>query len=528
MTSALTLQLRRWIMAGVITMVLAPLGWAMQLPTVQVQSGVLQGVALAGGESAFKGIPYAAPPIGERRWEPPQAPAPWKGVRDASQFQGACLQPPQGWNNTLLATASEDCLYLNVWTPNLDRSARLPVMVWIHGGAFVGGAGTDAMFDGASLAAQGVVLVTLNYRLGVFGFLAHPDLTRSSPHHSSGNFALLDQIAALHWVRDNIARFGGDPQTITVFGQSAGGMSVTLLLTSPLTTTAFKRAIVESGSLIGPPMNHLNDAEAAGQAFVGADSVAALRQLSAEQVMQRWGAFMAAHPDARFGPNVDGYVLTADPAAVFARRQEHRAALIIGNNAREGFGRPNEEALAETLRGFYGDNAPKALALYGVTTAGPAATPDPILGSPAAQWLTDSNFRCGAVIYARWHAASGSPVYAYQFEQSLPGREAEGAAHTYELPYVFGNLLQGGPLGAPFGAVDRRLSNTLVSYWTHFAKSGDPNSAGTPQWPVFSADSAAYMRFSSALPDEAQVAQGLRRAQCALFEQQVSALSSGH
>jgi para-nitrobenzyl esterase len=454
---------------------------------------------------------------------------PWTGTREALHFAPACVQPPQGWNNSLLATASEDCLYLNVWTPRLDPAAHLPVMVWIHGGAFIGGAGTDPMFDGERLAAKGVVLVTLNYRLGIFGYLAHPDFASHSAPQAAGNFGLQDQIAALQWVRSNITHFGGDPHAITLFGQSAGGMSVTSLLASPLTRMQFQRGIVESGSLIGgPPVMSLRDAQALATAFAGEDSVASLRQLPADQLLQRWGAFVAAHREAWLGPIIDGYVLTDDPAAVFARHQQHRVPLLVGNNAREGFGRPSDEALPDMLRAFYGEQAVPALALYGAAPGNTAAA-DPVLGSRAAQWLTDSTFRCGAVIYASRHAAQGSPVYSYQFEQSLPGREPEGAAHTYELPYVFGNLLADGPLGAPFGPADRQLSDTMMSYWTSFAKSGDPNSAATPQWPRFLPDSGGYQRLASSLPGGAQSARGLRQAQCALFANKLdSGSSSAH
>jgi para-nitrobenzyl esterase len=508
---------------GLLWLAIGPLALAAPVPRVTVSSGVLQGVDVSSGGAVFKGIPYAAPPIGEHRWQPPQTPAPWADVRDASEFGAPCPQPRQGWNDSLLATASEDCLYLNVWTPKLDSSAHLPVMVWMHGGGFLGGAGTDPMFDGARLAATGIVVVTLNYRLGILGFLAHPELTRDAAHHSSGNFALLDQIAALQWVHTNIAKFGGDPHAVTLFGQSAGGMSVLLLMSSPLTRNAFQRAIVESGSIIEVSrMQHLSEAEALGGKFAGGDGMKTLRELPIQALMQRWGEFASAHPELRFGPVVDGFVLTDDPMSAFSRHQEHRLPLIIGNNAREGFGRPSDEALPDMLRAFYGAEAAEALTLYAAVPGSPAAS-DPVLGSEAAQWLTDSTFRCGAAIYARHHAESGAPVYQYQFEQSLPGREGEGAAHTYELPYVFGNLLTNGPLGAQFGTDDRALSDTMVTYWTQFAKSGDPNSPSVPRWPRYSPPSATYVRFASSLAGNATIAQGLRRKQCALFERSVDA-----
>jgi para-nitrobenzyl esterase len=357
---------------------------------------------------------------------------------------------------------------------------------------------------------KGVVLVTLNYRLGIFGFYAHPDLTRDSVHHSSGNFALEDQMAALEWVRDNIAAFGGDAQKITVFGQSAGGMSVVTLLASPLTNRKFQGAIVESGAILaGPPLKRLKEAETMGLEFSGADSLQSLRELSATDLLKRFGTFMTTHRESRMGPVIDDYVLNADSSEVFKQHQEHQVPLIIGNNAREGFGRLNDDALASAIKQFYGDAAAAAPALY--------ATPDPLLGTPAAQWLTDTSFRCSAVVTAARHAAAGASVYSYQFEQSLPGREADGAAHSYELPYVFGNLLPSGPLAGPFGAADRQLSNVMLSYWTNFAKHGDPNDPALPVWDKFDTSTSPYMRFSTALAQDAQPAQGLRKPQCQMF-----------
>jgi para-nitrobenzyl esterase len=258
-------------------------------PVVHIESGQLQGQSLSQGGASFLAIPYAAAPVGTLRWRDPRPVAHWSGVRDATHYAGACAQAPAGWNESLLATASEDCLYLNVWTPKFDGAARLPVMVWIHGGAFSGGSSTDPVFSGERFAIKGVVLVSLNYRLGVFGFLAHPELSKTSGHASSGNFGLLDQIAALKWVHRNIGRFGGDASSITVFGQSAGGMSVTALLASPRGHGLLDRAIVESGAIITPMrMQTLADAEAMGQRFAGDLDMAALRRLSAKQLLQRW------------------------------------------------------------------------------------------------------------------------------------------------------------------------------------------------------------------------------------------------
>jgi para-nitrobenzyl esterase len=486
---------------------------------VHINSGDLAGESLAAGGSVFKGIPYAAAPTGTKRWQSPQPVPAWRGTRAATAYGSACEQPTQGWNDSLVASMSEDCLYLNVWTPAVKTKERLPVMVWIHGGAFVGGAGTDPIFGGEEFVKKGAVLVTLNYRLGIFGFYAHPELTRESVHHSSGNFALEDQMAALQWVRDNIAAFGGDAEKITVFGQSAGGMSVVTLLASPLMKGKLQRAIVESGAILaGPPLKGLKDAETLGTEFMGADSLQSLRELPATDLLKRFGSFMSTHRESRIGPVIDGYVMSADPSEVFKQHQEQKVPLIIGNNAREGFGRLSEDALANAIQQFYGVNAAAAVPLY--------TAPDPVLGTPAAQWLTDTSFRCSAVVTAARLAEGGANVYAYQFEQSLPGREADGAAHSYELPYVFGNLLPSGPLAGPFSAADRQLSNVMLSYWTNFAKHGDPNGTGLPSWPKFGASARPYMRFSTALAQDAQPAEGLRRPQCQLFEAKLAKAES--
>jgi para-nitrobenzyl esterase len=486
---------------------------------VHVKSGDIVGDSLVTGGSVFKGIPYAAAPTGTRRWQSPLPAAAWRGTRAATAYGAACEQPSQGWNDSVVASMSEDCLYLNVWTPAVNPKIRFPVMVWIHGGAFIGGAGTDPIFAGEELVKKGVVLVTLNYRLGIFGFYAHPELTRESIHHSSGNFALEDQMAALQWVRDNIAAFGGDAEKITVFGQSAGGMSVVTLLASPLAKGKFQRAVIESGAILAaPPLKRLKDAEAMGAEFMGADSLQSLRELSATDLLKRFGSFMSTHRESRMAPVIDGYVLSADPAESFSQHQENKLPLIIGNNAREGFGRVSEEALPSAIKQFYGIDAASALPLYEKT--------DSVLGPPSSQWLTDTSFRCSAVVMASRHSAGGAPVYSYHFEQSIPGREGDGAAHSYELPYVFGNLLPSGPLAGPFSAADRQLSNVMLSYWTNFAKHGDPNGAGLPLWTKFSAAAGPYLRFSTAFAQNAQPDEGLRKPQCQLFEAKLAKAES--
>jgi para-nitrobenzyl esterase len=491
-------------------------------PTIHVSDGVVAGQSWGKTGALFRGIPYAAPPVGDLRWRDPAPMHPWKGARDATHDGNACMQPMMGWNDSVARGASEDCLYLNIRTPSLNASAHLPVMLWIHGGGFVGGAATDAMFDGAHLGEQGVVLVEINYRLGVLGFLAHPDLSRESRHQSSGNYGLLDQLAALRWVKENIARFGGDPGNVTIFGQSAGGMSVMSLLASPLARGLIARAIIESGSMV-TPLPRLKEAETGGSGFAGASSVDALRGLPAAELMSRWGQYAAARqadPGARLGVIVDGYVLKDDPAAVFAQHTELRVPLIVGNNSREALGPPHERDLAEAIRQFYGADAQAALAAYGVA-GGSSSEPDPVLGPAANQFATDTTFRCGAVITARRHAAGGSPVYEYQFEEALPGREPAGAQHSFELPYVFGNLQTDGPLGGAFSDRERSLSELMVTYWTTFARTGDPNGSASVRWPRWTAESAGYLHFSTRLTHDAEAGSGLRAEPCHLFEQKL-------
>jgi para-nitrobenzyl esterase len=443
--------------------------------------------------------------------------APWSGTRDATSFGRPCAQPDQGWNSPVAARSSENCLYLNVFTPKPAAGAHLPVMVWIHGGGFTGGAGGDPAFAGDHLIAQGIVLVSINYRLGVFGFLALPQRPLAAGASSSGNFGLEDQVAALKWVRANIANFGGDPANITIFGQSAGGGSVLDLLTSPLTSGLVRHAIIESGVALGiMPTASLADAERIGARFAQGSTVEQLRAMSTGAVMRRYAAFMRQGPRNQLGPIVDGRVLPEDPMAVFARHGELAVPLIIGNNAREGFGRIPDRALPEAIRRAYGAGADEALALYGF---GHGAEPnvDPVLGGPGPQFLTDTTFRCGAVITAVRHASAGAPVWEYQFEQSLPGRHKDGAAHSYELPYVFGNLLQDGFLGGAYGPRDRALSNVMVRYWTDFARTGDPNEKGVPHWPRFEPSTRAFMRFSTAFPDDEKVGHRLRGDLCDLL-----------
>ncbi|GAB1265279.1 carboxylesterase/lipase family protein [Aurantivibrio infirmus] len=505
-------------------------------PVVRIESGMLHGVSFTGESAAFLGIPYAAPPTGNLRWREPQSVPQWQGELKADSYRSACTQNNAGWNTEIAASSSEDCLYLNVWTPKLDTSANLPVMVWIHGGAFTGGAGGDSSFDGDRITARGVVLVTLNYRLDIFGFFAHPELSAESQHNVSGNYGILDQQAALRWVQKNIKQFGGDPKAVTIFGQSAGGMSVTSQLTSPLAKDLARSAIIQSGSVIRPtPMTTLQEAEALGRRFskegfskkefsseelATNKTIAQLRQQSAVDLLKTWTRFASTPPQSSLGPIVDNYVLIEDPVVTFANHRQHTVNLMIGNNAREGFARVQDADFRNILSDYYRDSEAKALAVYGFTSE-EAVDIDPVLGSPAAQWATDTSLRCGAVITATEHNNKKLPVYAYQFEQSIPGRENMGAAHSFELPYVFGVFKTEGIMGAAYTKEDRALSDLMVNYWTNFAKQGNPNGTGLSDWPRFTDDTRAYQQFATRFESNTNSDKGLRRAACELFEKKI-------
>lgn len=392
-------------------------------------------------------------------------------------------------------------------------------MVWIHGGAFANGAGTSATFEGAQLMARDVVLVTINYRLGVFGFLAHPELTKQAPRGSSGNYGLEDQVAALRWVKANIGQFGGDPANVTIFGQSAGGASVLNLVASPLTKGLFGKAIVQSGAArqaIAPAT--LERAERSGAQFVGSQGIERLRNLTKDELVKLAGSNSGTA--IRFGPSIDGYVLTRDPATALRERRGPALPMLIGSNSREGIGPPEAGRLMGSIAGAFGKNADAALRFYGLS-GGAAGAADPLLGTPAEQFATDSTFRCGSVQVARLNAAASAPTWQYQFEHFVPGREKAGAAHSFEVPYVFGTLSSTGYSAADYGAADWRLSKLMTDYWTNFARTGDPNGPGLPHWPRYQIADRGYLRFSSQLPRDAQAAADLRGEICRLFPDKI-------
>ncbi len=485
-------------------------------PVVAVTGGKIQGRSLAApGGAAFKGIPFAAPPLGKLRWREPAAVVSWTGVRDANSFGASCVQQISGWNQQEAAGNKEDCLYLNVWTPEWPSRTKKPVMVWLHGGGNTGGGASVDYFDGTSLSRGGVVVVTINYRLGLMGYFVHPGLTAESAHRASGNYGLLDQLAALKWVRDNIAQFGGDPNNVTLFGQSAGAVDTSYHLASPLSKGLFHRVIQQSGPPIRDFMTRA-DAEQAGERFAASlhapsdkGAVAFLRALPAEQVQK---AAIDARGDngPNIGPSIDGWFMPTLPAKIYAAGKEHSVPVIVGNNAREQ-GAPAPEALRQAVTDTYGINAQKALAYYGLTTPGPGNS-DPLYGPAGVQFTADTRYRCGAVAEAIWHTATGNTVYEYQFDHAIAGRPA--TQHSAEVPYVFGNLLPGGFLGGPYVEQDRSISGVMQQYWTNFAKTGDPNGAGLPKWPKFDATTRGFLEFTDSGP---VAGTALRREICDLY-----------
>ncbi len=474
-------------------------------PVADVTGGKIRG-AMEAGEAVFKNIPYAAPPVGPLRWREPQAVVSWNGTRDGRSFGHPCMQPNA-------PDTSEDCLSLNVWTPEWPVKAPKAVMVWFHGGGNTEGWANTPFFYGTDLAKHGVVVVTAQYRLGVFGFFAHPELTKESPHRASGNYGLLDQIAVLHWVHDNIAAFGGDPNNVTIFGESAGAEDVGLLLVSPLSEGLFHRAIAESGPLRRVyPSAAQQEEECAGVpgALIAPkkDQIAFLRTLRATDVLTAaWIDQDICRP-----VNIDGYVLTDQPLKLYAQGKQHPVPFMLGNTLREGFIRMPPATLRAAIRLRYRTLADHVLDAYGLGP-GPMPPPDPVYGDAVVQYGTDQAHRCRVMLTGLQHAQTGQPFYQFQFSRDLPS-QANDSTHTDEIPFVFGM-----PALTPMrltGLAERRLSEQIETYWTNFAKTGDPNGPGVPRWEKFEAKRMAYISFA---PQGAAAGEGLRREYCDLFLQ---------
>ena len=480
---------------------------------VKTEGGVVAGTPSADGKvMIFKGIPFAAPPVGKLRWKEPQPAAPWKGVRKATEFGARCMQA-RIYEDMVFRDAgpSEDCLYLNVWTPGISAKAKRPVMVWIYGGGFQAGATSEPRQDGEHLAHKGVVVVSMNYRLGICGFFSHPGLTAESEHHASGNYGLMDQAAALKWVHENIAAFGGDPDNVTIFGESAGSFSVSALMASPLSKGLIHAAIGESGAFFGDTLSakRLEESERRDAVFaesLGMKSIGQLRAVSAEKMLE---AARSAKDDYRFGPNIDGYFMPASAYEIYAKGEQAHVPLLAGWNRDEGSYQEffkkeqvSQENYAAKIRQKFGEAAAEAMKLF------PGDSEQEVKSS--AGLLSTADF----IAFGTWkwmeaHRQSGdAAVYRYEFDQVPPaseGHESEAglAYHSAEIEYVFGNLDWKKISWRP---EDYKLSEEMGTYWTNFARTGNPNGGDLAEWPKYGErDGYSVMHLgasSRALPDK--------------------------
>jgi para-nitrobenzyl esterase len=457
---------------------------------VRIDTGLVSGAAGTNPEiRVFKGIPYAAPPVGNLRWKAPQSPAAWTGTRQATEFSAPCMQVPYPETSIYyspLAKTSEDCLYLNVWIGAKAAKERRPVMVWIHGGGYTRGSGSTPTYNGEALAKKGVIVVTINYRMGVFGFMAHPELTKESDVHSSGNYGLLDMVKALEWVQKNIAAFGGDPKRVTMFGESAGSSAVNYVMASPLAKGLFQRVIGESGANFGRA-GSLAQGEQNGSSFgtrIGAPTLAALRAKSADDLLKAEGAFR---------PLVDGWFLPQDVSAIFAGGKQSDVPVIAGYNADEGRtlapwpANATAQTFLDQIHKRYGNFSEEFLKLY------PAGSDD------AAREAHYNSFRDQGMgwqmrTWAREQTKSGkAPAYLYYFTRIPPSPQSDKvrAYHAAEIQYAFDNLRA----GRPWEEADKKLADTMSSYWANFATTGNPNGKGLPKWPAYQTKDDSSMEF---------------------------------
>ena len=488
-------------------------GAATAADRVKIANGLVEAATQAGsGIRSFKGIPFAQPPVGDLRWREPQPVKNWTGVRSANRFGPRCMQRTSPTSDYWFRSdgMSEDCLYLNVWTPAKSGNDRLPVLVYIFGGGFQNGDGSEPRYDGESIAGKGMVAVTVNYRTNIFGFFSHSELTKESPHHASGNYGLLDQVAALEWVERNIAAFGGDPRRVTIAGESAGSISVSALMASPLSRNLIAGAIGESGAMISTlPPRPLAETEQVGVRFAtsaGAASLAALRAMTAEQIQEA----VAKGAAMRFNTNLDGYFLSKPLTDSFAAGEQAKVPLLAGSNSEEqparsvlGTSEPTPENFASAVRKLYGDHAGEVLKVYA------PSTPEEVL--EAATHLASARF----VGHSTWKwtelqmKTGGKPVYRYLYARirpkylatanqpggegaAAPGRGGQapapcGAAHSAEIQYAMGNL----PLDKRYAwaPADYKVSEVMQAYFVNFIKTGDPNGPGLPNWPAYRSES---------------------------------------
>ena len=460
--------------------------------SVRTQAGIISGKTSDDqAVKIFMGVPFAAPPVGDLRWKAPQPVVSWTGVRACVTPPASAMQAPPKpfmcWSKEFMAPESplsEDCLYLNVWTPAKSVQEKLPVMVWIHGGAFTGGSGTVPLYNGEGMARKGVIFVTINYRLGIFGFLAHPELSAESDLKSSGNYGILDQIAALKWVKENIAAFGGDPNNVTIDGQSAGAFSVNMLVVSPLAKGLFQKAIAQSGGMFGKHLSlgqTLKVAEEEGKQLtekMGISSIAELQAISADSLLRIPG---------RFGIVVDNTVIPP-VNETFAAGKQNEVSLLSGWNADDGvsFGPPAKaEQFKAMAKAQYGDKADTFLKLF------PAGNDEE--AGKSQKLVSQLFFGWNNYAWARIQASTGKgKAYLYNFKRVPPGEPNYGAFHSAEFGYALHTL---NLWNRPFTDVDYKLEEVLSSYWVNFAKTGDPNGEGLPVWPAFNDNKPEIIEF---------------------------------
>lgn len=459
---------------------------------VKIDSGEIRGTTSeqANEVRVFRGIPYAASTAGANRWKPPQPVATWDGIRDCTKFGPACPQPAYPKESVYYRDPepqSEDCLRLNVWTAAKEANEARPVMVWIHGGALTRGSGAIDIYDGTSLAKKGVVIVTINYRLGPLGFFAHPDLTKESSEHASGNYGFLDQVAALEWVKRNIARFGGDPGCVTIFGESAGAMSVCVMTVSPRSSGLFHRAISESGSafLELPSLTTSEDRGRQLQELVQAKSLSDLRDVSPEELIK--------HSEKRVGPNIDGWCIKEDVLSTFKAGKQHKVPTIVGSNADEMTTlapltvRPKTKRALDIQIALLIGNPKEVERLYPVSSDDDAA-------KAFLDIAGDATFTMPARSWARLNTKIGAKTYLYHFSHVANATKSLGAFHASEIAYVFDNLDR---LKRDVDEDERALAQVMSTYWTTFAKTGDPNGPGTPEWVPYAESDEPTMVFAS-------------------------------
>jgi para-nitrobenzyl esterase len=465
--------------------------------TVEVTGGTIEGVE-QDGIFSYKGIPFAAPPVGNLRWKAPAPVQPWTGIKKADAFCHACMQAAGSMGNT--APVSEDCLYLNVWTPAKKVNEKIPVIFWIHGGGYSGGSTSTPMYDGTGFAKKGVVLVSVAYRLGPFGFLAHPELSSESGH-GSGTYGMQDMIEGLKWVKENISQFGGDPSKVTIFGHSAGGGAVSILAASPLTKGLFNGVICMSGGSftplqtskqtgIGLGIPTLKLAEQNGEDFLkelGVADIKAARALSAEDIQKKLTGGMGG---IRFRPAADGYVIPNDLYSLYEAGNFNDTSILLGHTSDEmgAFGPTQNitpEEFEKQINDQYGPNANAILATYPHSTDAEATR-------ASKDIRNDSSFSWNTWTWSRLQSQKGkNKAFQYYFDYH-PDNPDGGSGHGSDVPYAFQTL--GGPMGEP-KQEDLKLSDMISTYWINFAKSGDPNGPGLPEWPAFSENDQKVMVF---------------------------------